>query len=61
MLWELEATLWRCNLTMISSVTDDGGSFPDRKQEIITAIASKIIDLNEEKEMAVFLCQGQLR
>ncbi|RXW12425.1 hypothetical protein EST38_g13429 [Candolleomyces aberdarensis] len=52
MLRELEATLWRRNLTMCSTSDGNGRVFPDRKPEIVAAIATKITDLNEELEMA---------
>ncbi|KAJ2913860.1 hypothetical protein MD484_g6573, partial [Candolleomyces efflorescens] len=50
MLRELEAVLWRRSITR-TSVLENGEEFLDRKPEIIAAITSKIVSLNEEKEM----------
>ncbi|RXW11963.1 hypothetical protein EST38_g13893 [Candolleomyces aberdarensis] len=51
MLRELEATLWRRNLSAASVLGEGGRVFPDRKPEIVAAMTAKILSLNEEKEM----------
>ncbi|KAJ2921366.1 hypothetical protein H1R20_g15726, partial [Candolleomyces eurysporus] len=46
------ASLKKNNEIVYNITGEDGRAFPDRKPEIVAAIASKIVDLNEEIEMA---------